>query len=141
MSEVIPTALFVYGTLQQGEERERFWPRRPLQILPASIIGALYDLGPYPALIPGEEVIGGELWILAPAAIEVTLAALDEVECYGQGGVDLYVRRVVQCRTEGDETRLAYTYFLADESLARRHTKVSAGDDGVCRWHRYRPRR
>lgn len=131
-------AIFVYGTLQQGEERAPLWPRSPLSITPATIAAELYDLGPYPAIVTGDDVVGGEVWQLAPRDMAITLEVLDEIECFGQEGVDLYLRKVVNCLLEDGETVTAFTYFLADEPLARRHCRVLADSDGVCRWHRYR---
>ncbi len=137
MSAAVAMSIFVYGTLQQGEERERCWPHPPVQIIAAEITAALYDLGEYPAIIAGEDRIAGELWQIRPADWQATLQALDEIEGCGQGGVNLYVRETVICRT-ADGSIAAFTYFLADEAFARAHPRVLPGSDGVCRWHRYR---
>jgi gamma-glutamylcyclotransferase (GGCT)/AIG2-like uncharacterized protein YtfP len=134
MSEPEIAGVFVYGTLMQGQVRAKFWPRKPISIEPATILGELYDVGPYPAILHGDETIGGELWRIAPADLEETLVALDRVEGFGQGGADLYVRREVQCRTLSGESVFAFTYYLADESAARRHARITPGGDGVCRW-------
>lgn len=132
-----PTNIFVYGTLQRGEEREACWPHAPLAVIAAETLGELYDLGPYPALITGDDRVAGELWRLRPEDVAHTLQVLDEIECFGQGGVDLYVRRIVRCQTSHGEEE-AYTYFLADEEHARGRRQVRADADGLCRWHRYR---
>jgi gamma-glutamylcyclotransferase (GGCT)/AIG2-like uncharacterized protein YtfP len=130
-------AVFVYGTLQRGEVRERCWPRRPMAIEAATIPGALYDLGPYPALVEGDKTVAGELWRFFSGDMETTLRALDEVECFGQGGVDLYVRRTVQaCRESGDAVA-AHTYYFADAAFARRHAPVTPNASGIIRWRRY----
>lgn len=131
------SSIFVYGTLQRGEERERCWPHPPQAIEPAEIRAALYDLGDYPAIIPGDNCIAGELWHLRPQDLAATLQALDEIECCGQGGVDLYVRQVVDCRTATGIAQ-AYTYLLADEAIAKAALRVLPGEDGRCHWHRYR---
>lgn len=130
--------IFVYGTLQQGEERAPLWPRSPKSITPATVAAELYDLGPYPAIVTGSDKVGGEVWQLAPHDMAITLETLDEIECFGQEGVDLYVRKVVNCLCENGETIKAYTYFLADEQFARRQRRVMPDNVGVCRWHRYR---
>jgi gamma-glutamylcyclotransferase (GGCT)/AIG2-like uncharacterized protein YtfP len=133
-----PCSVFVYGTLQRGEERERCWPHAPLSIEAAEIRAALFDLGDYPAIIAGDDRVAGELWHFAADHIEATLRALDEIECFGQGGVDLYFRRLVTCRLPSGESTEAHTYFLASEADARKHQRVLADNNGVCRWHRFR---
>jgi len=136
MSDCEIAGVFVYGTLMRGQVRAKYWPREPICIEPATIRGELYDLGPYPAILHGNETIAGELWRIAPGDMEETLRVLDQVEGFGQGGVDLYVRRVVNCRTQSDESVPAFAYYLADESFARRHFRIQPGCDGICRWGR-----
>src|SRR5687768_17088800 len=58
MSESI-SAVFVYGTLKQGDVRAHLWPRPPQSIEPAVIRGRMHDLGPYPALVDGGDPIAG----------------------------------------------------------------------------------
>ncbi|MEQ8788365.1 MAG: gamma-glutamylcyclotransferase family protein [Pirellulaceae bacterium] len=133
-----PFAVFVYGTLMRGEERAAKWPRPALRVEPAVIRAALYDLGPYPAVTVGEDLVRGELWRLAETDMTATLAALDAIECYGQGGVDLYVRRLVSCSTESGETCTAHCYFIADPRTLADGRKVSPGVEGWSRWRRRR---
>ena len=131
-------SVFVYGTLQTGEERAGCWPHAPLAIVPAEIDAEMYDLGDYPAILPGRDRVAGEIWQIDPADMPRTLTVLDEIEGYGQGEADLYLRDVVNCRTATGEMRAAYTYWLADSAFARRHARVRPDRDGLCRWHRYR---
>lgn len=131
------TSVFVYGTLQRGEERERCWPHSPRCVLTAEVTAALYDLGDYPAIVPGEDRVAGELWQLAIEHLPDTLRILDEIEWYGQGDDDLYFRQLTTCRTSSGETT-AYTYFLADTTKLRHTQRVLPGQDSICRWHRYR---
>lgn len=127
--------VFVYGTLKRGQERERCWPRPPRRIEPAEIHGELYDLGPYPALLHGDDRVLGELWFLEPADLETTLRILDEIECFGVEDVDLYVRETVECRTLADGLiHSAHVYFLADPGHARIHRRVRPGADGFVEW-------
>jgi gamma-glutamylcyclotransferase (GGCT)/AIG2-like uncharacterized protein YtfP len=127
--------IFVYGTLMRNEEREGYWPRAPLSVEPAETRGALYDLGEYPALLEGDDWIGGELWTLRPEDMFETLLALDRIEWFGQDDVDLYVRRVIRCHTLRGEAH-AYAYFLADPSQAIGQRRIAPNADGVCRWGR-----
>lgn len=127
-------AIFVYGTLQRGEVRERCWPRKPLRIEWATVGGQLRDLGEYPALVAGEDLVLGELWHLAAADMDATLATLDEVEWYGQNDDDEYVREVVACRTLSGEDRRAYTYRYAKSHEIVMLPIVLPDADGFCRW-------
>ena len=131
--------IFVYGTLKRGEIREKRWPRRPLQILPAWTRGFLHDTGPYPAMVAGTDRVLGELWFVADEDLAETLRVLDRIECYGTGGVDLYVRVTVDCETLPakelpGEQHLAYTYLYAED--ISRHVRVRPSADGYCRWSR-----
>lgn len=127
-------ALFVYGTLQRGEVRERCWPHQPLRIEWATIRGQLRDLGEYPALVAGEDLILGELWHFAESDIAATLAALDVVEWFGQDGNDLYVREIVTCRTLAGNELPAYTYRYARLTEIALSPIVLPGPDGFCHW-------
>jgi gamma-glutamylcyclotransferase (GGCT)/AIG2-like uncharacterized protein YtfP len=131
--------MFVYGTLKRGQCRERCWPRAPRSVLPATIAGRLYDLGPYPALGPGEDKIVGELWQFHADDMPETLAVLDEVEGYSQLGDDYYRRIAVVCCVVGkngqnDEEAIAFTYEFADLGQLADRSIVEPGADGLCRW-------
>ena len=54
---ITPILVFVYGTLKRGEARARLWPRKPQAVEPATVRGTLYDLGDYPALVPGDDTV------------------------------------------------------------------------------------
>lgn len=107
------SAIFVYGTLKQCECRATCWPREPIEIIPATVRGLLYDLGPYPALYEGEGRVAGELWKIRPTDMAITLQVLDRIECDGADGVDLYIRKVVPCSTATGQV-FAHAYILAD---------------------------
>ncbi len=128
-------AVFVYGTLKRGECRCRLWPRRPLQVSEATVRGALYDLGPYPALVDGPDRVAGELWTFRPEDVQPVLQRLDQVEGFYPGAKrNLYERRVVECQTDDGRHTPAYCYFLADRRLLVGRRRVSPGRDGVVRW-------
>ena len=131
-----PAAVFVYGTLQRGEVRERCWPRPPISIESATVRGTLYDLGPYPALGAGDDIVAGELWCIAPSDMVATLAALDRVEGFSGSNDDLYRRLIVDCQTAAGSTS-AWTYHLANVSLLRTATRILPGVDGRCYWKRH----
>jgi gamma-glutamylcyclotransferase (GGCT)/AIG2-like uncharacterized protein YtfP len=132
------TRFFVYGTLRLGEERARYWPRTPLSIELATTRGTLHDLGPYPAMVAGEGLIRGELWTLALDDVPLTLRALDEVEGYNQGGVDWYIRRIVDCQTADGRPHLAYAYFWGGQPDISHMPLIPPGPDGACDWKAYK---
>lgn len=134
------TTVFVYGTLQRGEVRERCWPHAPLKIEWGTLRGQLRDLGEYPALVAGEDLVLGELWHIAECDIGPTLLALDQIECFGQDDVDLYIRETVTCRTLSGEERQAFTYKYANPVEITLAPLVMPDQDGFCRWtgrHRF----
>lgn len=85
--------LAVYGTLRPGggalqslgiAERMRW-------VGPCLLRGALYDLGEYPALLPGDNEVKADLFHAPDAE---TLAILDEWEEYTEGdNASLYLRK------------------------------------------------
>lgn len=145
-------AFFVYGTLKRGELRGGRWPRAALRIQPAWVVGVLYDLGPYPALLPHQnaEVPGhrvlGELWELAPADMPATLRVLDEIEGYSNAADDLYERHLidVHCGTPKSpaeqQLKRAFTYFYARRSELQAGQRIAPDAQGWCSWSAIHPR-
>jgi gamma-glutamylcyclotransferase (GGCT)/AIG2-like uncharacterized protein YtfP len=131
-----PTAIFVYGTLKRGQERERCWPRRPIAVELATVCGAIFDLGPYPALVEGDDTVAGELWQFAPDDMPATLAALDQVEEFAGKPDDLYRRVIVHCQ-KAEGAASAWTYLLARKSLLRSARRIAPDANGVCVWPHY----
>lgn len=127
--------MFVYGTLKRGEAREQCWPRRPSKVEAATVCGALYDLGPYPALVAGDETITGELWHFHPGDMDVTLAALDRVEGFRGSDDDLYERVVIECQTVTGGVQ-AWTYLYARARDLTDAQRVLRDAAGLCRWSR-----
>jgi gamma-glutamylcyclotransferase (GGCT)/AIG2-like uncharacterized protein YtfP len=128
------TSIFVYGTLKQGECRADCWPYDPQSIQPAATSGALYDLGPYPALLSGKDSVLGEIWTFRAEQMRETLRVLDQIEGYGQGEIDLYIRQVVPCMDQKDLNIDAYCYFLADPSMLTASQRIATDSRGFCRW-------
>jgi gamma-glutamylcyclotransferase (GGCT)/AIG2-like uncharacterized protein YtfP len=130
--ETLP--LFVYGTLKRGESREGKWPYSPVKVVSATTRAALYDLGPYPAMGPGEDVVLGELWFLREEHVAETLRQFDAIEGYQQGGPDLYTRQVIECSDADGQTHRAYAYFYANPHWLLSGRRMTANGDGLCRW-------
>ena len=109
-----PNSLFVYGTLMTaaassplGQSQRAQLQAASRSLGPATIAGQLYDLGSYPALVPGDASNGqvhGELLLMATP--DVTLVWLDAYE-----GIDAD-------RPEANEyARIQRPAKLADGSL------------------------
>ena len=130
------SAIFVYGTLRQGQVRASRWPRKPLRIEWATVQGTLYDLGPYPALVAGSDLVLGELWWIAEADLDITLQVLDEIECYGNEDVDSYVRRWIDCTTLEGRVQRAQVYLFAQPEQLTGNSVVPPDPRGWRLWQR-----
>jgi gamma-glutamylcyclotransferase (GGCT)/AIG2-like uncharacterized protein YtfP len=127
-----PNSIFVYGTLKRGQVREKWWPRKPLTVEPATVRGALYDLEKYPALVEGSDLVAGELWHFAAEDMLATLATLDEIEgCAGLAD-DEYRRVEIVCQTANGAVP-AWTYMYAQAGF-RPSQRVQTDAIGLCRW-------
>lgn len=107
-------SIFVYGTLKRGQLRASMWPCAPIQIRPAIIRAALYDTGPFPAILVGEDDVLGELWTLKHEDVSRTLSVLDDVEGFDASRRDnLYVRIETDAILEDGTVVHAYVYQFA----------------------------
>ena len=133
-------AVFAYGTLKTGHCRHCHWPFDPIAIEKAWTMAELYDLGPYPAIIAGEDCVAGELRWFLPEQIGHVLEVLDEVEDYHPGRSDnnLYIRQVIQCQDQQGLWHAAQAYFYADAEAARASRRIEAayvwGDRRLAVW-------
>ena len=130
----IPNCVFVYGTLKRGQLRETAWPHAPSSVQAATIQATLYDLGPYPAITKGDDLVRGEVWCFQREHLDDTLRALDAIEGYQQGPIDLYVRRVVECTVANSEQVSAFAYFYASPADLTDQNRIPTGDEGFCSW-------
>ncbi len=83
-------------------------------------LGRLFDLGPYPAMIPGGDRVLGEIWQFRDADLPETLRILDAIEGTNQPGEpNLYYRCITQAIAFPDaDADPAYTYvWAAPDSL------------------------
>ena len=127
-------AVFVYGTLLQGESNAHVMREAgPRRVRAAQVAGSLHETGaPYPvmALHPGRRTVG-ELVELHD--VEAGLGPLDRLETFtGYGRRDrMYHRTLVRARTADGDERLAWTY-VAGETLPL-GPRIEDGD-----WRRFR---
>lgn len=119
--------LFVYGTLKQGECRGPIfnqWMKDDMfKVVPATTKADLYDLGPYPAILPGDNTVYGEAIVLKDNRLmQELIPTLDMIEGYS-GRPDhpgnLYVRKVVEVTLASGEKVRAVTYFFANEEVLK----------------------
>ena len=95
---------FVYGTLMAGENNHDCYLRDNTCIGKAEVSGFdMYDVGYYPAIIPGGGVVKGELY-------EITKADLDQLD-YLEGEGSLYIRRCVPAKTAQGDIVFAHVYI------------------------------
>ncbi|UUO05301.1 gamma-glutamylcyclotransferase [Blastopirellula sp. J2-11] len=124
------TPFFAYGTLKRGEEREKFWPARPLTVVTAFTQGRLYELGEYPGLAHGEDRIQGELWIFKHRDAASVIKALDEIEDYPR----LYGREELRCETFDGQEISATTYLYAHPDKLTEEQRILPDENGVVVW-------
>jgi gamma-glutamylcyclotransferase (GGCT)/AIG2-like uncharacterized protein YtfP len=111
--------LFLYGTLLPGLARP---PAAALvaqlrPVGPATVPGRLYDLGPYPALVPdADSSVRGELFALA--ADPGLLAAFDEYEdCVASDPAGGLYRRVEAIATLADGRAVACWVYVYNRDV------------------------
>ncbi len=129
-----PCCVFVYGTLKRGQLRESMWPHQPSSVRGATIQAKLYDLGPYPAITTGDDLVRGEVWCFRREHVADTIRELDAIEGYQQGQHDLYVRRVVECTVTNGDLVSAFAYFYASQTDLTDENRIHRGDDESCSW-------
>ncbi|HEY8422748.1 MAG TPA: gamma-glutamylcyclotransferase family protein [Thermoclostridium sp.] len=111
--------VFVYGTLMQNfSNYKKYLAGRISRITPGRTYGVLYHLPEgYPALIPGNEKIEGE--IMEPVD-ENLLKSLDKLEDYDEcRSNNLYNRELRSILTEDGEDVLCWIYVYADAAYAK----------------------
>ncbi|MFN8541577.1 MAG: gamma-glutamylcyclotransferase family protein [Thermomicrobiales bacterium] len=118
-----PAAFFVYGTLKRGQANYPLVAAAVRGVLPATIRGRLYDVGPFPALAEGDETVRGEVLVDEPDGFPRLLTVLVSLE----GSVpsdpagSMYLRRVVAAATDDGREVAAYAYFYNRDPAGLRH--------------------
>jgi len=95
--------LFVYGTLKRGGSRHWILDGFPFLGRAKAKGFVLYDLGPYPAMVPGPGMVYGEVYEVS----EEILNALDWVE----GVPVLYRRKLIEVVFEDGLSLKAWAYI------------------------------
>ncbi len=121
--------VFFYGTLMAGFDRRRQAGIDPKlrYIGRASIQGALFDLGLYPAAVPAPD---GRIWgeVYAMSDAPAVLAALDEIEGYTPADPDrsLYIRSQTGVVLPDGSRAAAWVYFY--NAPLGRAPRITSGD-------------
>ena len=123
-------SMFVYGTLKRGQCRESLWPAEPNRVADSWIRGNLLCRFDYPALMPGENRVRGELWTYDAETIGRVIEALDRIEGTHQNAtLDLYHRHLVDVFAgDGESEGRAYTYFYNRDPIAGQFTPMPLVD-------------
>lgn len=121
--------LFVYGTLQpDAESKLGLCERRMLQsegifLGPASTCGALLDLGDYPGLMQGPDLVHGAVYRLSDP--DMTLKWLDAYEGITIDRPNEYRRLERQVMLVGGQLLNAWTYVFIGNSYGL--CKIASG--------------
>ena len=123
------SAFFVYGTLKKSHLRGGLWPRKPKRIVAGSIQSDLFDLGPYPAAVPGNQWVLGEIWEFDQSDMDATIAELDMIEGYVPSRAsNEYIRQIVTAEYLGQDSTpqqlRAYAYFAAQPQQLEAARKI-----------------
>ena len=90
------------------------------------VAGALFDLGPYPALTEADGRVWGEVYeLLAPGPLLARTDAIEHFDPADPAACE-YVRRAVGCRLDDGRTLDVWVYFYNRPVAAAR--RVPGGD-------------
>jgi gamma-glutamylcyclotransferase (GGCT)/AIG2-like uncharacterized protein YtfP len=124
--------LFVYGSLRSGFQSPAYdYIKQYFDLVaPAKVKGKLYDMGEYPAAVPGIEDawIKGELYVARSAdEFSFALAQLDDYEgvTVEKHEVQLYRRELIKVEVEGTLIP-AWIYWYNGDVAGR--PEVKSGD-------------
>lgn len=131
-------AIFVYGTLRQGEINDlalaaaRAGLAAPRRLGHAQVPGTLYDFGDWPGLLahPDGGPVQGDVYLVDDAL----LALMDEIEEYQPAGGSCFMRRSVRVRM--DDRELDCQYYPVDPAHLGNAVPTQATD-----WIEYRKAR
>ena len=136
-SVLLPTYVFVYGTLRRGESRDinRLQPA-PVWVGTAQLPGVLYCLGDYPGMVlldaaisTTSQLVQGEVYAVTPA-IE---RQLDDIEGILPQPTGEYCKREASVHLSDDGQLLRCTLYEATPPFIAGKPIIASGD-----WVRFR---
>jgi len=128
---------FVYGTLKTGECRESvfssYCKSGDYTVKPARIRAELYDLGYYPAILEGNNIVRGEMVTIEdPEDYKVLLDRIDAIEGYSEhSDHNLYNRKKVTVFSDGEEHE-AWAYFYANSNRLTEADRMTEEEWTTC---------
>lgn len=125
-------SVFVYGTLKRDQCRGHLWPARPISVVAAWTRGVLMGRADYPAMVPGDDRVLGEVWTFDDRDMPEVLRVLDEIEGTNQPGyADLYVRVVVETFDQnGSPLGPANAYHYAGDPAGDGFIRITPESEG-----------
>lgn len=123
----MPRHLFVYGTLLPGMQASPLLADIARPAGRGRVQGRLYDLGEYPALVPGQpgEAVWGEVYqLLKPPAIE----QIDRYEGFHPSRPTSLFRRETAWVTMEDGARLQAWVYVYNRPLPPNARRILSGD-------------
>jgi gamma-glutamylcyclotransferase (GGCT)/AIG2-like uncharacterized protein YtfP len=115
-----PIRLFVYGTLRPGRPRFSAISRWVIGTEPATTQGILVSLGSFPALLPGQGIVQGDLLTVLPDAIEIA-DRIEGVSC------SFYLRQEAETRLDVGVTVKAWVYFYGNPAAIADRPQLIVG--------------
>mgnify|MGYP001572222144 CR=1 FL=1 len=106
--------IFVYGTLKQGKGNNYLLCNDTF-LKEDTVKGRMYNLGNYPAVTYGDDIIHGELWRIS----KHSLLKLDRLE-----GVPYLYQRI---KTKTSDGRIVWIYIQGHLSLPERAKYLPSG--------------
>jgi len=117
--------LFVYGTLKASFGNYRAIESEVISKHSSRTQGILVNLGPFPAMIPGEGWVEGKLLKVHSNVIKIT----DQIEGYrGKKEASLYHREMVTCHLDDGTCVDAWTYFYAKPGQLEDRPRCEVGE-------------
>ena len=116
--------IFVYGTLLKGMIRYPVLSGSPFSGM-GFTLGRLYDLGDYPAIGNGNDLVYGELY-----EIDIyKFGVLDRIEGYNPQKIrqSLYVRKEITCTMLADGSKIDASAYFFNDSL-KKYDRIIHGD-------------
>lgn len=130
--------IFVYGSLRSDMfNYERLLKGKVSKVYKGTITGELFHLDNkgYPAVIPGKNIILGELMELKD--FDKSLHELDELENYTEDNNTNceYLRKIVEVKLEDNTTESAYYYEYNPKANINKEDKLIGVNHGD--WKKY----
>lgn len=135
LDDIEKLPVFVYGTLRNGLGNYEWCLRgRTTKEIQGTIKGVMYSAGGFPAVVPGDERVVGELMYIPDDIYKATMIDLDGLEGYDPNSpaTNMYERVVTEVTLENGEKVKAYTYHWSMGEWGI-HTHLAHGD-----WKKYR---